>query len=365
MNRKSHFLNTIDWYVIKKVLATFLVSIVLIDIVIIIIDLSFKIDDFIDRQAPLKAVLIDYYLNLAPFYTNQFGHLFFFISIVFVTSRLTMRSEIVAILASGVSFKRLLRPYIVSAVFVGVIMLYLSNFLIPQLNVVRYQFEQTYYRNKYTNFQNNIHIQSAKNKQVYVRSYDNETNVGYFFCEETFNKNTITKKITAEQTKYDSLQNNWILYNYTVRDIEGKHENMRKGYTMRIETGLKPLDFNAKLFKTDVLDFFQLNKAIERERMKGSKTVADLLIEKYQRLFNPIAFIILTVIGVSLSCKKKRGGMGANLALAIALAFILIMLMKIMVASSTNGNLPPIWGVLLPLLLFGLIALFLIKKAPK
>lgn len=362
---KSYFLNTLDWYIIKKVLATFFVSIILIDFVIIIIDLSFKIDDFIDRAAPLKAVLLDYYLNLAPFYTNQFGHLFFFISIVFVTSRLTMRSEITAILAAGISFKRMLRPYIVSAVFVGIIMLYLSNFLIPQLNVIRYQFEQKYYRNKYTNIQNNIHIQSNKNTQVYVLSYNNEINIGYMFVQETFDNNAVVKRITADEAKYDSLQNDWLLYNYAIREIDGKQEKLVKGNTMRIKNGLKPLDFNAKLFKVDVLDFFQLNNAIQRETMKGSSLVPKLLVEKYQRLFNPIAFIILTIIGVTLSCKKKRGGMGANLALAIALAFILILLMKIMVAASTNGNLSPVLGESIPLVLFGFVAIFLIKKAPK
>lgn len=362
---RSYFLNTIDWYIIKKVLSTFLVSILLIDLVIIIIDLSFKIDDFIDHNAPLRAIILDYYLNLAPFYTNQFGHLFFFISIVFVTSRLTTRSEIISILAAGISFRRLLRPYIVSAVFVGIVMLYLSNFLIPQMNVKRYDFEQAYYRNKYTNFQSNIHIQSDKNKQVYVQSYDNETNIGRFFTEETFKDKTIVKKITAEEAKYDSLSDNWVLTNYTVRTINGKEENMERGSVMKIHTGLKPLDFNAKLFKVDVLDFYELNKTIDRETMKGSNVVSELLIEKYQRLLNPFAFIILTIIGVTLSCKKKRGGMGANLALGIALAFTLILLMKVMVASATNGNLLPILGVTIPLIIFSFIAVFLIKKAPK
>ncbi|MDO5760060.1 MAG: LptF/LptG family permease [Bacteroidota bacterium] len=365
MSGKSYFLNKIDWYIIKKVLATFFVSIILIDFVIIIIDLSFKIDDFIDRQAPLKSVFIDYYLNLAPYFTNQFGHLFFFISIVFVTSRLTLRSEIVAILASGISFKRLLRPYIVSAIFVGLFMLYLSNFLIPQLNVVRYEFERKYYRNKYTNMQTNIHIQTNKNTQVYVLSYNNENNVGYLYSQETFDKNSIIKKITADEARYDSVKKDWVLYNYTLRTIDGKQEQLSKGNTMRINNGLKPLDFNNKLFKVDVLDYFELNKAIERERMKGSNLVQGLLIEKNQRLFNPIAFIILTIIGVTLSCKKKRGGMGANLALAIALAFILILLMKIMVASALNGNLPPILGEAIPLFLFSIVAIILVKKAPK
>lgn len=362
---RSYFLNTIDFYIIKKVLSTFLMSVLLIDVVIIIIDLSMKIDDFIDRQAPIGALLTDYYLNLAPFYTNQFGHLFFFISIVFVTSRLTSRCEIISILSSGISFHRLLRPFIVSAVLVGMVMLYLSNFLIPQLNVQRYDFEQKYYRNKYVNFQNDIHVQSAPNVQVYVQRFDAETNTGYYLVIENFNKNKIEKRICAETARYDSVQSVWVLENYNVRTIEDKHENLQEGGVLRVNLGLTPLDFNMKLFKVDALDYFELDKAIERETMKGSDAVSALLLEKYQRIFNPLAYIILTIIGVTLSCKKKRGGMGANLALGIALAFVLILLMKIMVSSSTNSTLPPILGVTIPLILFSFVAAFLIKKAPK
>ena len=362
---KSYFLNRLDWYIIKKVLSSFLVSILLIDLIIIIMDLSFKLDDFIDKHAPVKGLIFDYYLNLAPYFTNKFGHLFFFISIVFVTSRLTARSEIVSVLAAGISFQRLLRPFIVSAVFVGIIMLYLSNFLIPQLNVTRYEFERIYYRNRYVNVQDNIHVQNAADKQAYIKTYDAENGVGYLFTQEVFKGNELVEKITAQSVKYDSMTKDWVLFDYTIRTVNAKNESLQRGSSMRLDLGLTPLDFNMKLFKVDVLDFFQLNKTIERETMKGSSKVPELLIEKYQRLFNPFAYIILTIIGVTLSCKKKRGGMGANLALAIGLAFVLILMMKVMIASATNGNLSPVLGVSIPLIIFSVVAFILIKKAPK
>ena len=362
---KSHFLNRLDWYIIGKILSTFFVAIILIVLIIVIFDLSQKIDDFIDKEAPLKAIIFDYYLNVAPFYVNTFGHLFFFISIVYVTSRLTARCEIISILASGVSFMRLLRPFIVSAIVVGILGLYLANFLIPQLNVKKYAFEAQYYRNAYVNLQNNIHIQNAPNKQVYVQRFDNAQNTGIMFNQETFEGNKIVEKVSSDNIVYDAKRNIWIMNGYTKRTINGKQEKLIRGEQDTIDIYLTPKDFNMKLFKVDVLDFNQLNASIERERMKGTDKVTNLLLEKYQRLLNPIAFIILTIIGVTLSCKKKRGGMGLNLATGIGLAFALILVMKITATSATNGNMPPLVSVIIPLAIFSVIAVFLLIKAPK
>ncbi|MBQ9254836.1 MAG: LptF/LptG family permease [Bacteroidales bacterium] len=362
---RTYFLNRLDWYIIGKILATFAIAIILIILIIIIIDLGQKIDDFIDHKAPIKAVIFDYYLYTAPYYVNTFGHLFFFISVVFVTSRLTARSEIISILSAGISFGRMLRPFIFSAVVVGVFGLYLSNFLIPQFNVKKYEFERLYYRNTYVNMQFNIHIQNAPNKQVYVQRFDNATNSGVLFTQETFNKNKVVEKITANIIRYDSVSKMWIMDDYSIRTINGKNEKLAKGYNDTIDIHLTPKDFNMKLFKVDVLDFQQLNKTITRERMKGTNKVTDLLLEKYTRLLNPLAYIILTLIGVSLSCKKKRGGMGLNLASGIGLAFALILVMKITATSATNGNMNPLLSVALPLILFSFVAGWLIIKAPK
>lgn len=362
---KSYFLNRLDWYIIGKILSTFVVAILLIVLIIVIIDLSQKIDDFIDHRAPLKAIVFDYYLNLAPFYVNTLGHLFFFISIVYVTSRLTSRCEIVSILASGISFRRMLRPFIFSSIIVGLFGLYLANFLIPQLNVKKYDFEAKYYRNTYVNLQYNIHIQNAKDKQVYVQRFDNVTSCGFLFTQETFKGNKIVEKITANTITYDSVKDNWMMRDYTIRTIDGKKESLTKGFEMPIDVKLRPLDFNMKLFKVDVLDFNGINKTIERERMKGTNKVPNLMLEKYQRLLNPIAYIILTVIGVTLSCKKKRGGMGLNLASGIGLAFSLILVMKVTATWATNGNMPPLLSVVIPLILYTIIAIWLLIKAPK
>ncbi len=362
---KSHFFNTIDWYIVRKVFAAFLVAISLLSFVIVIFDLSTKLDDFSQHNAPMKAILFDYYLNVIPHYINMFGHLFFFIAVVFVTSRMTARSEIIAILCAGISFKRLLRPFLVSSIVIGIFGLYLSNFLLPHVNRNIYEFEQQYYRNKFTNQFLDIHIQNTDSTQVYVHHYNNQSSQGYMFTKETFKGTDIVEKIYADVITFDSTTKNWRLFNYNVRKINKDKETLWfRNDTILNLSGVMPNDFN-KILKVDQLNFNELNETIKQERLKGSGKERDLYIEKYQRLFNPFAYIILTIIGVTLSCKKTRGGTGLNLAIGIGLAFSLILLMKVFNAFTTNGTLSPMLAPLIPLVLYAIIAVYLLKIAPK
>ncbi|MCH3923430.1 MAG: LptF/LptG family permease [Bacteroidales bacterium] len=365
INKNNKFLTTLDYYIIKKIIATFFVAIALIILIVIIFDLGEKIDDFIDHKAPLKAIIFDYYCNFIPSFVNLFGHLFFFIAIVFVTSRLTARSEIISILCSGISFKRLLRPYLISAIFIGLINLYFSNYLIPYVNIGKSKFEQQYYRNPYNNQLYNIHIQSSPNNQLYVQRYDNNTKTGYLFSWEVFKGNNVIKKITAETITYDSLSNQWELVNYSVRTIDKDKESLERGVNTKMDIHAMPNDFNLNVINMDILNFNQLNQAIAREELKGTNMVSTLLVEKYQRLFNPLAYIVLTIIGLSLSCKKTRGGTGFNLAIGIGLAFSLILMMKVSQVFAINSNLAPCLAILIPIMLYALIAIYLLKRAPK
>ncbi|MGP1515058.1 MAG: LptF/LptG family permease [Bacteroidales bacterium] len=355
----------IDWYIIKKIFGTFIIAIALLSFVIVIFDLSTKLDDFIDHNAPMSAVIFEYYLNVVPHYVNMLGYLFFFIAVVFVTSRLTARSEVIAILCGGISFKRLLRPFLISSIVLGIFGLYLSNFLIPHVNINIYNFEQKYYRDKFNNAFIDIHIQTTDSTQVYVHHYNNYLSQGYMFTQETFLKNQIREKIYADMISFDSIHKTWHAYNYNVRTLDKEKEQLVFSHdTMLTLNKLEPKDFN-KILKIDQLNFNGLNQTIKRERMKGTSMVRDLYTEKYQRLFNPFAYIILTIIGVTLSCKKTRGGTGFNLAMGIALAFSLILLMKIFNSAAINGSLAPILAPLIPLSLYTIIALYLLKIAPK
>ncbi len=359
-------LKKIDWYIIKQLLATFFLAIALIILIVIVFDISEKLDDFLEREAPMKAIIFTYYVNFIPYFVNLFGHLFFFIAVIYLSSRMASRTEIIAILSSGVSFKRFLRPFLLSSILIAVINIYLTNILIPQVNKPRIEFEKVYWRNPYKNQLMNIHIQTDRNNLVYVQSFNNINSTGYRFTKETFNdKNVLIKKISANNIIYDSIKKDWTLVNYSIREINGLKENLVVGDNVKMDLKMKPSEFNINNAKVETMTFSELNTFIKKESLRGSKDINNYLIEKYQRLINPLAYIILTLIGVSLSSRKTRGGTGMHLAAGITLAFAFIMMMKVTSVFSIKGNLPPIVSVFIPIIFFTFIGLYLLKKAPK
>lgn len=358
-------LKKIDKYIIKQLLATFFLAIGLIILIVIVFDVSEKLDDFLERQAPMKEIIFTYYVNFIPYFVNLFGHLFFFIAVIFLASKMASRSEIIAILSAGISFRRFLRPFLVAAIFVALLNVYLTNVLIPQVNKPRIEFEKIYWRNPYKNLTFNIHVKTDSLNHVYVQSFNNFNLTGYRFTKETFCKNGICKKITAQNIVYDSVKRVWDLTDYKIRTIDGLKENLVVGDKTTMNLGIEPSDFNIVTAKVETMTFSELNYFIEKETKRGSKDINLYLIEKYQRLFNPLAFIILTIIGVSLSSKRTRGGTGLNLAFGITIAFSFIMMMKVTSVFSTKGSLHPIVSVLIPIFVFAIISVFLIRKAPK
>ncbi|MBP6428834.1 MAG: LptF/LptG family permease [Bacteroidales bacterium] len=358
-------LKKIDKYIIKQLLATFFLAIGLIILIVIVFDVSEKLDDFLERQAPMKEIIFTYYVNFIPYFVNLFGHLFFFIAVIFLASKMASRSEIIAILSAGISFRRFLRPFLVAAIFVALLNVYLTNVLIPQVNKPRIEFEKIYWRNPYKNLTFNIHVKTDSLNHVYVQSFNNFNLTGYRFTKETFCKNGICKKITAQNIVYDSVKRVWDLTDYKIRTIDGLKENLVVGDKTTMNLGIEPSDFNIVTAKVETMTFSELNDFIEKETKRGSKDINLYLIEKYQRLFNPLAFIILTIIGVSLSSKRTRGGTGLNLAFGITIAFSFIMMMKVTSVFSTKGSLHPIVSVLIPIFVFAIISVFLIRKAPK
>ncbi|MFA7081865.1 MAG: LptF/LptG family permease [Bacteroidales bacterium] len=358
-------LKKIDKYIIKQLLATFFLAIALIILIVIVFDVSEKLDDFLERQAPIKEIIFTYYINFIPYFVNLFGHLFFFIAVVFLASKMASRSEIIAILSAGISFRRFLRPFLVAAIFVALLNVYLTNVLIPMVNKPRIEFEKVYWRNPYKNSTFNIHVKIDSLNHVYVQNFNNFNLTGYRFTLETFSEEGICKKISAQSIAYDSVKKNWVLTDYKIRTIDGLKESLETGDKTNMNLGIKPSDFNIITAKVETMTFSELNDFIEKETKRGSKDINLYLIEKYQRLFNPLAFIILTLIGVSLSSRRTRGGTGLNLAFGITIAFSFIMMMKVTSVFSTKGNLHPIISVLIPIFVFAIISVFLIRKAPK
>ena len=356
----------IDWYIIRKFLSSFFFAIGIIVIIVIVFDFSEKVDDFYENKAPFKSIVFQYYLNFIPYFINLFSSLIVFISVIFFTSKMAGFSEIVAILSSGVSFKRLLRPYVLAAAFIGVFSFMLANFIIPPANKERIAFQNNYFKSgEYKNKNVHIHMQTKPGEYVYVERYNVENNTGHKFSLERVSQQHLMYKLHADVIQWDSIENKWKLTNYYIRFIKGEQEYVFRGSSMDTTLTLSPKDFYQDKRNIETMNFFQLNRFIEQEKIKGSDEVPFFQVEKHKRIAYPFSAIILTLIAVSLSSRKTRGGIGLHLGIGIALSFIYIMFMQITTTFATNGNLHPFMAVWIPNLLFAVVAAWLVYKAPK
>lgn len=355
----------LDRYIIKKFLGTFFFSIALIISVAVVFDITEKLDDFIERDAPINAIIFDYYLNFIPYFANLFSFLFVFISVIFFTSKMASNTEIISILASGVSFKRFLLPYFISATVLAILSFYLNNFLIPDANKARLDFEEQYIRNQFKNDDKNIHIQLDDSSYAYLESYNNWANIGYKFSLETIKNGEVTYKLISDYMQWDSTQSQWIVYNYYERYINGTKERLIQGRSKDTTLNISPEDFNKRDNSVGTLDYYALNEAIAREKFRGSQKAVYYELEKYGRLASPFATFVLTLIGVSIASRKVRGGIGVHIGVGLAISFTYILFMQVSETFATNGNFNPMLAVWIPNITFGLLAIYLLAKAPK
>ncbi len=355
----------LDLYIFKKFLGTFFFSITLIIVVVIVFDISEKIEDFIKKDAPLHAIVFDYYFNFIPYFVNLFSPLFTFIAVIFFTSRLASRTEIVAILSSGISFKRFLVPYFLGATVLASLSLYLNNSLIPETNKTRLQFENTYINNAYRNQGVNIHRQIAPNTYVYVERFNNTDNTGFKFSLEKFDKGKLKYKMMAENIKFDSVNQKWRINKYFERYIGEKSETMRSGSFIDTTLNLNPRDFGARINNIETMNRVELNTFIEDEKSKGSGNIEVYELEKYRRIATPFSTFILTLIGVSLASRKVRGGVGLHMGLGLLISFSYILFMQVFNTFAAGGLLSPAIAVWIPNILYGILGGFLFMTAPK
>ena len=358
-------MNKIDWYIIRKFLGTFFYAIALLAIIIIIFDLSEKIDDFIEKDAPLKAIIFDYYLNFIPYLINMFSALFTFVAVIFFTSRMATNTEIIAILSSGISFWRMLRPYVISAAFLGLLSFALASYIIPVTNRTLFAFERTYIKTPRRNYTKNIHMQINPGVFVYVEDFDNLNDIGRRFSIEKIDDTGLSYKLNADQIKYDSLTQMWSIINYRIRHIDSIGERLESGQQIDTVMNMLPEDFVIDMARIKILTSPELNALIAIEKMKGSGAVVAYQVEKHSRIAFPFANIILAIIGVSVSSRKIRGGTGLHLGIGLTLTFSYVLFMQISTVYGVYGGLPPIIATWLPNLLFGILAVFLIRNAPK
>lgn len=356
----------IDWYIAKKFITTFFLSLLLIIVIVIVFDLSEKIDYFVKNDAPLKAIIFDYYFNYIPYLVNMFASLFVFITVIFFTSRMAANSEIVAILSCGVSFHRMIVPYLASAALIALLSLGLNLFVIPHSNATRVDFEAQYIKRHNTYNLRDIHYQISPGQFVYIESFSPWNNTAYKFTIENMEGHRLTRKVSAETAVWDSLTEGWQLRQVFIRDYSsglGDKVSFKAEQDTVIALKIKDLFNNEKTVET--LDIKALNELIATQRMRGDANVMYAAIERQRRLTMPFSALILTIIGVSLSARKRRGGIGWNIAIGIALAFSYIFFLRVSEMFVYTDTLPPWIALWLPNVLYAVIAYFLFKRACK
>lgn len=356
----------LDWYIFKSFILTFFIALILIIGIVIIFDISEKIDDFVKNEAPLRAIIVDYYLNFIPYFINMFSPLFVFITVVFYTSRQAANSEIIAILSSGVSYKRMLMPYMAAAAIITGLSLMLNLYVIPNSNATRLEFEQTYVKKRSAAKTRNIHYQIAPGEFVYVESFSQWNKTAYKFTLENIEDNRLVSKLSAESAQWDSTMDGWRLRRYVLRDYaDGLEDRVQCGERLDTVIALKLSDFYFNEKTVQTLSIKNLNALIETQKMRGDSNVMYAEIEKNNRYALPFSAFILTIMGVALSSRKKRGGIGWNLGLGIGLAFTYILFMRFSQMFVYAGTMSATIALWLPNVIFAIIAAILYKKAPK
>lgn len=358
----------LDRYIIRKFLGTFLFIILIAVLIVVIFDLSEKIDKFLTKQIPLKEIVFDYYAGFIPWIVNSFSPLFVFISAIFFTSKLAQNSEIVAMLAGGISFRRLMAPYMFSAGVIALLSLLLGLYVIPPANKHRLDFENKYIKTQAIAADNmrNIHYQIAPGEFVYVEQFSRWANTAYRFTLEHIEDHKIVSKISAESAAWDSTRGGWTLKNYFIRDFYGESEMVRTGRQLDTVINLTLEDFYRRQNAVESMSGRDLNDLIEVQRLRGDALIKRSLIEKNSRIAMPFSAFVLTVIAVSLSSRKKRGGLGLNIGIGLALSFSYILFMKFSQMFVTKGIIAsPALALWIPNILFAIVAVILYKLAPK
>ncbi|MBQ7623320.1 MAG: LptF/LptG family permease [Bacteroidales bacterium] len=357
----------LDRYIMKKFISTFFIALLLIIVIVIIIDISEKIENFVSHEVPLQSIIFDYYLNFIPYFINMFSPLFVFITVIFFTSRMAANSEIIAILSGGVSFRRLMVPYIVSAAVIAILSLCLNLFIIPRSNASRVEFETKYTDQGITKYsRNNVHYQIAPGQFIYVQTFSAYNNTAYKFTLETIRDNKLVSKLSAESAVWDSTMDGWHLRRWFQRDYsKGLGDQVSCGFAKDTVIALKISDFYRNQKTVETLPNDDLNALMETQKMRGDANIMYSQIEKNRRYTLPFSAFILTIMAVALTSRKKRGGIGWNIALGIGLSFLYILFLRFSEMFVYTGTLPAWIALWLPNVVYTGIAAVLYRMAPK
>lgn len=363
----TRYLGILDWYIIKKFIGTYIYAILLIISIAIVFDFNENLSKFTQYHAPWRAIIFDYYANFIPYYSNLFSPLFVFIAVIFFTSKLAGNSEIIAMLAAGVSIKRLMRPYMLSCVVIAGLTFYLNSFVIPHGTVIRQNFETLYRNSKKNTSAEDIQLFVAKNTTAYIQNYDDQYKRGYGFSLVKIKNKKIVSHLTAMEIQYDTIADSkyhWKLSNWKIRMLKGLKEHIQSGATKDTVLLMEPTDLVYSKGQQETFTSPELLDYISKQTSRGSGNVVQYEVEFHKRIAMSFSSFILTIIGLALSSRKRKGGMGLSLGIGLALSFSYIMLQTVSATFAIQDNTPPMLAAWIPNIIFAIIAYFCYRHAP-
>ena len=364
--KMDKFIRRMDLYIIKKFLGTYFFAIALIITIAVVFDVNEQIDKFVTNKAPVEAIIFDYYMNFIPYFSNLFSPLFVFIAVIFFTSKMAENSEIIAMMSTGMSFRRMLRPYMISAAIIAALTYGLGAYVIPKGNVTRLDFESKYKRKKKVEYVRNVQLEVDSGVIAYMERYENYNKTAYRFSLDKFEDKKLVSHLTAKRATYDTTSvHKWILKDYMIREMDGMRENIIKGDKLDTIIKMEPQDFLITKGMQQTMTSTELDEYIAKQKRRGFANIKEFQIEYHQRIAMSFAAFILTIIGVSLSSRKVKGGMGLYLGIGLALSFSYILFQTISATFAVNGNTPPVLAVWIPNILYTFIAIYLYRKAPR
>ena len=363
----SRFIGILDWYIIKKFIGTYIYAILLIISIAIVFDFNENLSKFTQYHAPWRAIIFDYYANFIPYYSNLFSPLFVFIAVIFFTSKLASNSEIIAMMAAGVSIRRLMRPYMISCVLIAGLTFYLNSFVIPHGTVIRQNFESLYRNSKKNTSAENVQLFVAKNTTAYIQHYDDQYKRGYGFSLVKTKNKKIVSHMTAMEIQYDTVADtkyHWKVSNWKIRTLKGLKEHIQSGASKDTVLLMEPTDLVYSKGQQETFTSPELLNYISKQTSRGSGNVVQYEVEFHKRIAMSFSSFILTIIGLSLSARKRKGGMGLYLGIGLALSFGYIMLQTVSATFAIQADTPPILAAWIPNIIFAIIAYFCYRHAP-
>lgn len=364
----KHLFGRLDWYIIRKFIGTYIFSIVLIISIALVFDFNENLSKFTKYHAPWRAIVFDYYANFIPYYSNLFSPLFVFIAVIFFTSKLAGNSEIIAMLSSGISFRRLMRPYMISCVLIASVTFYLNSFVIPHGTVIRQNFESLYRNSKKNTSAENVQLQVGKGTVAYIQHYDDRYKRGYGFSLDKFEGKKLVSHMTAMEIQYDTIADakyHWKATNWKTRTLVGLRERIVTGDVKDTVILMEPTDLVYSKGQQETFTSPELLDYISKQTSRGSGNVVQYEVEFHKRIAMSFSSFILTIIGLSLSARKRKGGMGLYLGIGLGLSFGYIMLQTVSSTFAINAGTPPVLAVWIPNLIFAFIAYFCYRHAPR